>query len=139
MAGAASIQLLQQVTVKVIVTDGFKERIQGEIRENLAQLAVNKSQLHSILNESAQLNLEPGSPEATERVRVQVELDRLNRCAQELEWRIKESQSLTNGAEIFLHHAQALVPVTVGEAYQPGNQELVVKDGIVVELRTSSN
>jgi hypothetical protein len=139
MASAASIQLLQQITVKVIVTDGFKERIQGEIKDNLAQLAVNKSQLQSILNESAQLNLEPGSADAAERARVQAELDRLNRGVQELEWRIKESQSLTNGAEIFLHHAQALVPVTVGEAYQPGNQEVIVKDGIVVEVRTSSN
>lgn len=133
MTGPETIQLVQEVTVKVVVTDTFRQQLQAEIESNLQQLSENQKKLQEILQGDA-----GGDPGQLERVKG--ELQKLDHCAEELRWRVKEAQSLKNGAELFLHTVQALMPVSVGQPYQRGgNQEIIVKDGIVVELRNSAN
>lgn len=128
-AGSADIQLLQPVTVKVVMTAAFRSQMIAEVQASLEQIEENLRRL-SVIAESV------GDAEG-ERRRVESEATRLVQAREELNWRIREAQSLQDGAEIFYQKVTSTVTVRVGDDYQAwSGREILVKDGKVVEIRS---
>ena len=129
----AGIQLLQPVTVKVVMTGSFRSQMIAEVQASLDQIEENLRRL-SVIAESVD-NVEAGAE--GERRRVESESARLMQAREELSWRIREAQSLQDGAEIFYQNITSTVTVRVGDDYQAwAGREIIVKDGKVVEIRS---
>jgi hypothetical protein len=130
-AEIASIQLLQPVTVKVVMTASFRAQMISEVQFSLDQIEENLRRL-SVIAESVD-NAEG------ERRRVESEFARLTQAREELGWRIREAQSLQDGAEIFYQNVTSTVTVQVGDDYQAwAGREIIVKDGKVIKIRSGA-
>ena len=125
-----SIQLLQPVTVKVIMTSAFRANMIEEVRASLAQIEENLQRLELIRGQ-----LE--GPAEAERLHVESEKVRLHQAKDELHWRIREAESVVDGAELFYQKATCLMTVRVGDDFVDATrQEILVRDGKVVEIRS---
>ena len=127
---ADSLQLLQQVAVKVVMTPDFRAQIVAEVGVSLGQIEGNLARLEEIAPAVA--------GDEFESARVRGELERLRHAKDQLQWRIREAESLNDGAELFYQNLTSLVTLKVGDDFQAAqNREIVVKDGKVVAIRTA--
>ena len=130
-----SIQLFLPVTVKVIMTAAFRSQMIAEVEQSLAQIEANLQQLEGI-RERLPDNVESQS----EIGRVVGEKARLSQAKEELQWRIREAQSLRDGAEVFYQNATSCVDIKVGDDYVAATQrEILIQDGKVVAIRSASS
>ncbi|MBI3925815.1 MAG: hypothetical protein HY319_09760 [Armatimonadetes bacterium] len=125
----SSITIQQPVAVKVIVTPDFRARMISEARESIRQVELNLERLKSAAAPE-------GEDESTEfhRQRAEAERQRMVQARGELEWRIKEAESIRDGAELPFQMVQGVIQLRVGDEYVP-QPEIVIQDWKVVEIR----
>lgn len=114
------VTILQPVSVVVVMTEGFRERLVEEAEESIRQIDQNLERLAEVESDG----------------HAEFEKGRLTHRRQELEWRVKEARSLKDGAELPFREVQALSEIKVGDDFQAlMRTEIVVKDGQVVAIR----
>lgn len=125
-----SLTVLQNVPVKVVITASFRAQLVEQIRTSLSELDQGTARLKEARQQAAE-------PEFRERV--DQELSRQGYQRQQLEWRIKEAESLAEGAEINFQTLPVMVQLKVGDNLQEkAGLEVVLKDWKVVEIRRGS-
>ncbi len=130
------ITLLRPVVVKAIVTETFKELYVRELEEALRRV---EDLLGQVETQIRRMELERQVTPHTRAVRQQLELERQRHEAlrAELQERLREAQTLELNTEFPQLTVDAQVEVQVGDnLFQKlGRTEIVVKDGIVMEIR----
>ncbi len=130
------ITLLRPVVVKAIVTESFKELYVRELEEALRRV---EDLLGQVETQIRRMELERQITPQTRAVRQQLEVERQRHEAlrAELRERLREAQSLELNTEFPQLTVDAHVEVQVGDnLFQKlGRTEIVVKDGIVLEIR----
>ncbi len=122
-----TVTLVHPVNVKVIMTDGFREQLRGEVQASMAQVTDNLERLGQIEGDTQAMQW------------VNAERARLTRLKSELEWRLKEAEQVKDGAEIPLTTYQGMATVKVGDNLKQSlSTELVLKDWTVVAIRHNS-
>lgn len=122
-----SVTVLQNVPVKVIMTDSFRGQLVEQIRASVEEL----DQEAQRLTEFARQAVEPEFRE-----RMEQDIRQLAYQKQQLEWRIREAESVAEGAELFLQTVPVLLNVSVGDHFQEKTAvELVLRDWKVAEIR----
>jgi hypothetical protein len=126
----ASIQLKRTVAVKVIMTPAFRQQLIDEARETIARLDENLARLEAAVAVST-----PAGGAAT--ADVAAEQQRLLAMRGGLDWRIKEVESVSDGAEIPFRTIEGFVEVAVGDNFlhKMSQAEIVMRDWEVVEIR----
>ena len=126
-----SITVLHNVSVKVLMTPSFREQMVAEARTTIAALDANLERLAEI-EAGAQVT---GLTEF-EKARVATEKGRAAQQKQELEWRIKEAESVRDGAELFFRTMQSVVTLKPGDNFlDKAAAEVLLRDWTVVEIR----
>ena len=130
-----SITVLSEVSVNVIMTESFRGQVVAEVQERIKELDHRLYQLAEIFAANVE-----GQGDSFERQRIAAERERISQRRQELEWRIREAQSLEEGAKLFYRNVQSLITIKPGDVFQdrlsPG---IVLKDGVVVEITTGAS
>lgn len=122
-----SLTVLQNVPVKVIMTETFRGQIVEQIRSSLLELDQETSRFHEFASQAAEPDVQQ---------RFQEEAHRLGLQRQQLEWRIREAESVAEGAELFTQTLPVLVQLSVGDAFHDKlGLEILLKDGRVAEIR----
>ncbi len=130
------IVLLRPVVVKAIVTESFKELYTRELEDALKRVEEILGQIDTQIR---RLELERQVTPQSRAVRQQLEIERQRHEAMraELRDRLREARELVLNTEFPQLTVDAQVEVAVGDnLFQKlGRTEIVVKDGIVMEIR----
>ena len=122
-----TLTVLHNVPVKVIMTEAFRRQFVEQVRSSLAELDLESARL----NEFAQQASEPEF-----RQRLGHDMQRVAQQRQQLEWRIREAESVQLGAELNFQTLPVMVQLKVGENLQEKLAiEVLLKDWTIVEFR----
>ncbi len=132
-----AITLIRPVVVKAIVTETFKENYKRDLQEALRGV---EDLLARIESQIRRLELERQITPQNRLVRQQLELERSRQEAlrAELLERLREAERLELNTEFPQTTVDAQVEVRVGDNLfsKLSRVEIVVKDGIVMEIRS---
>jgi len=122
-----SLTVMHNVPVKVVMTEAFRTKLVEQVRSSLAELDQESARLNEFLSQAA---------EAEFRQRLEAEMQRLSQQKQQLEWRIKEAESVEDGAELFFQTLPSILSLKVGDNIQEKmGIEVLLKDWKIVEIR----
>lgn len=124
------------VVIKAIVTEGFKRLYVQDLEEAVKRVETIIQQLDSQIRRT---ELERQVSPQARAIRQQLELERARQegTKAELSMRLREAQELELNSEFTQGTVESLVEVNVGDNLftRLGRTEIVVKDGIIMEIR----
>ncbi len=130
------ISINRPVVIKAIVTESFKRLYIQDLEDAIKRIDAIQQQLVSQIRRA---ELERTLTPQARAVRQQLELEaaRQDAAKAELEIRLREAQQLELNAEFAQGTVESLVEVAVGDNLftKLGRAEIVVKDGIIMEIR----
>ncbi len=131
-----SVTISRPVVIKAIVTESFKRLYIQDLEEAIKRVDAIEQQLDSQIRRA---ELERTVSPQARAVRQQLELERARQEAAraELEMRLREAQQLALNSEFAQGTVESLVQVNIGDNLfnRLGRAEIVVKDGIIMEIR----
>lgn len=135
----ASITLQRPVVIKAIVTEAFKRLYIADLEEALKRV---DAVLQQIEVQSRRIELERQVTPQTRNLRAQLELERQRQEATriEIQVRLREAQDLQLNMEFAQGTLEGTVEVSVGDNLfdKISRTEIIVKDGIVLEIRETA-
>ena len=130
------ITVSRPVVIKAVVTESFKRLYIQDLEEAMKRVDAIVLQIDTQIRRA---ELERQLSAQSRAVRQQLELERARQEATkaELSMRLREAQELALNSEFPQGTMESLVEVSVGDNLfdKIGRTELVVKDGIVLEIR----
>lgn len=136
---AQSISLRRQVLIKAIVTDQFKQQATAELQVALSQVDEQFQQLE-FQAKRAIAEIEKKQPDAVPQLKAQIDEDRQRLLAakNDLLQKLNVIGQLELNQEFVQGNVDNFVDVSVGDNLYAklAAPEVIVKDGVVVEIRT---
>lgn len=130
------LTVTRPVVIKAIVTEGFKRLYIQDLEDAVKRVDVIVQQLDTQIRRT---ELERQVTPQARAIRQQLELERARQEATraELTMRLREAQELDLNSEFTQGTLESLVEVKVGDNLftKLGRTEIVVKDGIIMEIR----
>ena len=134
-----SVELKRVVMVKAIVTQAFKDNLVRELERAVKnmedQLARMETQSRAYMEDLKQ----KGLMQKVAAIRNQVEDERARQAQAkaDLQMKIQEAQNLTVGSEFVQGPLEGPVDVPIGDNLykKVGGAEIIVKDGIIQDIR----
>jgi len=135
----ASITVQRPVVIKAIVTDAFKRLYIADLEEAIKRVDVIVQQIDV---QSRRFELERQVTPQTRNIRAQLEMERQRQEGTriELQARLREAQDLQLNTEFLQGTIEGTVDVSVGDNLfdKISRTEIIVKDGIVLEIRETA-
>jgi len=134
----ANVTLKRSVTVQIIVTEAFKEELKAELREaaDAAQHRVEQIEFHSrqFLADLQRTDLQQAM---SARRQIETEKRRFEALREDLLRQLAEAENLELGSEYTRGTLESTVEVREGDdlVKKISGAEIVVKDGVIVEVR----
>ena len=136
----ASITVQRPVVIKTIVTEAFKRLYIADLEEAIKRVDAIVQQIDV---QSRRFELERQVTPQTRNIRAQLEMERQRQEATkiELQARLREAQDLQLNTEFTQGTIEGTVDVSVGDNLfdKISRTEIVVKDGIVLEIREAAS
>jgi hypothetical protein len=133
------LQIKQNIVVKVIVTEQFKNEYKAELERQLSSVEIKAKEFKSSLARVVIENAGVGNSSYIESLKVRIEEERMlqEAIASELRGRIKEVDSLAIDSVYPYTMLEGLVEVKEGDNLmrKASAAEVVLKDGIVVSIK----
>jgi hypothetical protein len=133
------LQIKQNIVVKVIVTEQFKNEYKQELSRQLSSVEIKAKELKSSLARVVIENAGIGNSSYIESLKVRIEEERMlqEAIASELRDRIKEVDGLAIDSIYPYTMLEGLVEVKEGDNLmrKASAAEVVLKDGIVVSIK----
>jgi len=130
------ITVTRPVVIKTVVTESFKRLYIQDLEDAIKRVDALVQQIETQIRRT---ELERQISPQSRAVRQQLELERARQEATkaELMMRLREAQDLVLNAEFPQGTMESLVEVSVGDNLfnKIGRTEVVVKDGIILEIR----
>jgi hypothetical protein len=135
----ASITVQRPVVIKAIVTEAFKRLYIADLEEATKRVDAIIQQIDV---QSRRFELERQVTPQTRNIRAQLEMERQRQEAtrMELQARLREAQDLQLNSEFTQGTIEGTVDVSVGDNLfdKISRTEVIVKDGIVLEIREAA-
>lgn len=131
-----ALTVSRPVVIKAIVTEGFKRLYVQDLEEAIKRVDIIVQQLDTQIRRT---ELERQVSPQSRAIRQQLEMERARQegTKAELSMRLREAQELALNSEFTQGTVESLVEVNVGDNLftKLGRTEIIVKDGIVMEIR----
>jgi YlqD protein len=131
-----SITVVRPVVVKAIVTETFKKQYLSELEDTVRRLDAVITQIDTQIRRT---ELERQITPQARAIRQQLEVERSRQEAarMELAARIKEAEDLELNTEFSQGTIESMAELNVGDNFftRLARAEVIIKDGIVIEIR----
>lgn len=142
-----SLNLRRQAIIKAIVTDTFKQQASAELQGALQQIDMQMQQLEfqgkRAISDLEKKGISPAGPELTaqlNQLKAQIEQERQNlfSAKNDMMQKLNMIGQLEPGSEFVQGNVDNFVDVKLGDNLYAklSAPEIIVKDGVVVEIRT---
>jgi len=134
MGGSSSLQIIQNVVVKQVLTEKSKAELLRKYEAARLQLQKEKEQLRF---EAKRMEKTKKFHPASVRKHFEKEIQNREEKIKLLEFQIEQLHLLPLGSELKEGEVQALVEVAVGDRWEDivKKKTIIIKDGIVSEIR----
>jgi len=131
------ITVIRPVVVKAIVTESFKKQYLADLEDTSRRVEAVVTQIDTQIRR-AELERQISPQLRAVRQQLEVERSRQEAARLELQARLKEAEALELNSEFSQGTVESLVDLNVGDNFftQLGRAEIIIKDGLVVEIRT---
>lgn len=132
--GGISVQIIQTVVVKQILTENSKKKLFNHFEVQKLQLQREKNQLQFELKRIDKTkNFSPGALKN----HYEKEFNKRSEKEKLLEFQIEQLHILPLGSELKEKEVQALVEIKIGDIWneQIGQPTIIIKDGIIEDIR----
>ncbi len=131
-----ALTISRPVVIKTIVTEAFKRLYVQELEEAIKRVETLEQQLETQIRRT-ELERQVAPQARVVRQQLEVERARQEATRAELAMRLREAQQLELNTEFPQGTIEGVVEVKVGDNLfnKIGRTEIVVKDGIVMEIR----
>jgi predicted TIM-barrel fold metal-dependent hydrolase len=128
--------VVRPVVIKAIVTETFKRQYISELEDTVKRLDAVIVQIDTQIRR-AELERQLTPQIRAVRQQLEVERSRQEAARMELQARLKEAEGLELNAEFSQGTVESLVELSVGDNFftRLARAEVVIKDGIVIEIR----
>lgn len=128
--------VVRPVVVKAIVTETFKKQYLGELEDTLKRLDAVITQIDTQIRR-AELERQLSPQSRAIRQQLEVERSRQEGARLELLARMKEAEALELNSEFSQGTVESTVALNVGDNFftRLARAEIIIKDGIVIEIR----
>jgi hypothetical protein len=128
--------VVRPLVVKAIVTESFKKQYLSEIEDTVKRLDAVITQIDTQIRR-AELERQITPQSRAFRQQLEVERSRQEAARMELQARMKEAEGLEINSEFSQGTIESLVELSVGDNFftRLARAEVVIKDGIVIEIR----
>ncbi len=128
--------VVRPLVVKAIVTESFKKQYLSEIEDTVKRLDAVITQIDTQIRR-AELERQITPQSRAFRQQLEVERSRQEAARMELQARMKEAEGLEINSEFSQGTIESLVDLSVGDNFftRLARAEVVIKDGIVIEIR----
>lgn len=144
---ADSLSLRRQVIIKAIVTDNFKQQASAELQAALQNLDMNLQQLEfqgkRAISDLEKKSISPAGPMVQAQIdqlkqQIDAERNQLMAAKNDMLQKLNMIGQLEINSEFVQAQVDNFVDVAVGDNLyvKLSSPEVIVKDGIVVEIRT---
>ncbi len=134
-----SVELKRVVMVKAIVTEAFKDNLVKELERAVGNLDIQLAKMEEQSKQYIKSLKEKGLMQRASSVRQQLEDERARQSAgkSDMLMKIAEAKKLQVGSEFVQGPLEGPVNVAVGDNLykKVGGAEIIVKDGIIQEIR----
>ncbi|MFC0558630.1 YlqD family protein [Halalkalibacter alkalisediminis] len=133
------MRLIRPVLVKHIVTDKKKIQIIQQFKEDIAQTKREIEQLSFQLHKALRKNKE--SDQSKIHARYNSNIRSREDKLKNISFQIEQLDKLEEGMEIQEGTVDSIIDVSIGDRWPGSNQvaEIIIKDGIIQEIRESRN
>lgn len=142
------LNLRRQVTIKAIVTDNFKQQASAELQTALQQIDLQMEQLEfqgkRALQDLEKKGITPAGPQLTQQMeelkaQINEERNRIMAAKNDMLQRLNLINTLEINSEFVQGQVDNFVDVHVGDNLyaKMAAPEIILKDGIVTEIRTA--
>jgi len=142
-----SLNLRRQAIIKAIVTDTFKQQASAELQGALQQIDMQMQQLEfqgkRAISDLEKKGISPAGPELTaqlNQLKAQIEQERQNlfSAKNDMMQKLNMIGQLEPGSEFVQGNVDNFVDVKLGDNLYAklSAPEIIVKDGVVIEIRT---
>ncbi|MNK49911.1 hypothetical protein D3C87_687780 [compost metagenome] len=142
-----TLNLRRQAIIKAIVTDTFKQQASAELQQALQQIDMQMQQLEfqgkRAIADLEKKGISPAGPELTaqlNQLKSQIEQERQNlfSAKNDMMQKLNMIGQLESGSEFVQGNVDNFVDVQIGDNLYAklSAPEIIVKDGVVVEIRT---
>lgn len=136
-----SLSLRRQVLIKALVTEQFKQAAAAELQTALQQIDEQFQQLEFQARRAVAEIEKKGTPEQQTQLKAQIDSDRQRLLAtkNDMMQKLHIIGQLQPGQEFVQGNVENFVEVKVGDNLYAklAAPEIIVKDGVVVEIRTA--
>jgi len=128
--------VIRPVVVKAIVTESFKKQYLSEMEDTIRRLDAIIAQIDTQIRR-AELERQITPQSRAVRQQLEVERSRQEAARLELQARMREAEGLAFNEEFPQGTLESVVEIGVGDNFftRLARAEIVIKDGIIVELR----
>jgi hypothetical protein len=128
--------VVRPVVIKAIVTEAFKKQYISEMEDTVKRLDAVILQIDTQIRR-AELERQLTPQVRVFRQQLEVERSRQEAARMELQARLKEAEGLELNSEFSQGTIESLVELSVGDNFftRLARAEVVIKDGIVIEIR----
>jgi predicted TIM-barrel fold metal-dependent hydrolase len=128
--------VVRPLVVKAIVTESFKKQYLEELEDTVKRLDAVITQIDTQIRR-AELERQLTPQSRGMRQQLEVERSRQEAARMELQARAKEAEALELNSEFSQGTIESLVELSVGDNFftRLARAEVVIKDGIVIEIR----
>jgi hypothetical protein len=128
--------VVRPVVVKAIVTEMFKRQYIGELEDTVKRLDAVISQIETQIRRT-ELERQITPQSRAIRQQLEVERSRQESARLELQARLREAEALELNTEFSQGTVEGLVDLSVGDNFftRLARAEVIIKDGIVIEIR----
>ncbi|KMY56078.1 MULTISPECIES: YlqD family protein [Bacillaceae] len=126
------MQILQTVVVKQVLTETLKQSLLSSYQDKKSQLEKEYEQLRFELKKTERQQKSSHQEKASF---FQKEMEQRRQKMENLEFQQSQLDILPLGSELKEKEVQALIDVSIGDRWEETEKTIVIKDGIVVEIR----
>ncbi|HEY9576073.1 MAG TPA: YlqD family protein [Pseudobacillus sp.] len=126
------MQILQTVVVKQILTETLKQSLLSSYQDKKSQLEKEYEQLRFELKKTERQQKGSRQQKASF---FQKEMEQRRQKIENVNFQQSQLEILPLGSELKEKELQALIDVRIGDRWEETEKTIVIKDGIVVEIR----
>ncbi|QHS22224.1 hypothetical protein GWK91_04365 [Virgibacillus sp. MSP4-1] len=127
------MKMIRKTSVKQVITEKSKERLESKFHRQLSQL---ENECHQLQFEKRKLQSKKGISPQDVKTRFQKEIDRRQNKMKWLEYQLEQLDILPVGSEITESEIDEIVEVSVGDRWSDvmGEHSITIKDDTIIRI-----
>ncbi|MGY4689798.1 YlqD family protein [Salibacterium sp. K-3] len=128
------MRIIKKAAVKHVLTERMRERMAADFRRDQHRQKKEIEQLQFQMQKQMK-SVDAAWKKTEVKERYDKEIEKRKEKMKSAQFQLTQLEHLPSGTEIASGEVEAIEEVSEGDEWPAGNQEIVVKDGVIIQIR----